>query len=145
MLTKNVALCTSIVDSFHEPALRAQVFIDAIQRRLFFTFPATRLNGRSQRPHFDVPFIARPGCFRPPVAFRSPRSCERQDSPACSLTTKKCRLFFLKFHGCRKRGPEYAHCRSRFFSCGCALFLYFRQNKTVLLKRVGAVCIKQCG
>src|SRR5882762_6242510 len=89
MRTKNGARCTSIVDSFHEPTLRSQVFVDAIQRGLFFTFPATfRLNFRMQCPHMDVPFIASPRAFGPPVALRSPRSGERQDPSACSSATE---------------------------------------------------------
>src|SRR5258708_27030733 len=93
MRTKNGARRISIVDSFHEPALRSQVLVDAIQRSLFFTFPATlRLNSLTQRPHLDVPFIACPLRFRPPIAFRSPRSGERQDSSARALDRKSTRL-----------------------------------------------------
>src|SRR5882724_1738758 len=146
MRTKNAAPRSSIVDSFHEPALRSQVLVDAVQRSLLFTFPATfGLNFLTQRPHLDVPFIACPLRFRPPIAVRSPRSGERHDSPAHSFAAKKRRLSFLKFHSCRKRRPENSH------RCGClffrdrALFFHFRQNKTLLLKRVGTVRVEQYG
>src|SRR5712671_3465359 len=117
MRTKNGARRTSIVDSFHEPALRTQVLVDAVQRSLFFTFPATfGLNSLTQRPHLDVPFIACPLRFRPPVTLRSPRSSECHDSSARAFTTEKRRLSF-----------------------------HFRQNKTLLLKRIGTVRIKEDG
>src|SRR6267143_2413706 len=144
MRTKNVARRTSIVDSFHEPALGTQVLVDAVQRSLFFTFPATfGLNSLTQRPHLDVPFIACPLRFRPPVTFRSPRSSERQDSPARAFATEKRRLSFLKVNGRRKRRPENSHrCRCLSFR-DLPLFFHFRQNKTVLLKAIGAVRIKE--
>src|SRR5258708_2269590 len=107
MRKRNVARRTSIVDSLHEPALRPQVLIDAVQRSLFFTVPATfRLNSLTQRPHLDVPFIACPLRFRPPIAFRSPRSGERQDSSARAFTTQKRRFSFLKLNAGRKRRSE---------------------------------------
>src|SRR5712664_486607 len=97
MRTKNGVRRTSIVDSFHEPALRSQVLVNAIQRGLLFAFPATFwLNFGPQRPHLNVPFIARPRGFGPPVAFRSPRSAERKDSSAHPVATEKRRLSFLK-------------------------------------------------
>src|SRR6266550_2007155 len=146
MRTKNAARRTSIVDSFQKPALRSKVLVDAIQRRLFFTFPATfRLDFRTKRPHLDVPFIARPRGFRPPVAFRSPRSGERQDSPARSFATEKRRLSFLKLHSRRKRRPENSHRGGCLFLRDRALLFHFWQNKTVLLKRIGTVCVKQHG
>src|SRR6266403_5642859 len=113
MRTKNGARRTSIVDSFHEPALRTQVLVDAVQRSLFFASPATfGLNTLTQRPHLDVPFIACPVRFRPPITFRSPRSGERQDSPARSFATEKRRFSFLKINCRRKRRPEHSHrCR----------------------------------
>src|SRR6266436_8634586 len=114
MRTKYAARRTSIVDSFHEPALRTQVLVDAVQRSLFFTFPATfGLNSLTQRIHLDVPFIACPLRFRPPIAFRSPGSGERKDSPACAFATEKYRLSFLKINGRRKRRPENSD------RCGC--------------------------
>src|SRR6266403_196878 len=117
MPTKNGARRISIVDSFHEPALRTQVLVDAVERSRFFTFLATLgLNSLPQRPHLDVPFIACPLRFRPPITFRSPRSGERQDSPAHSFAAKKRRLSFLKFHSRRKRRPENSH------RCGCLFF-----------------------
>src|SRR3984893_10461405 len=104
MRKRNVARRTSIVDSFHEPALRPQVLVDAVQRSLFFTFLATfGLNSLTQRPHLDVPFIACPLRFRPPIACRSPRSGERQDSSARAFTTQKRRFPFLKLNAGRKR------------------------------------------
>src|SRR5260370_7042015 len=110
MRTKNAARRTSIVDSFHEPALRAQVLVDAIQRSLFVTFPATfGLNSLTQRPHLDVPFIACPLRFRPPITFRSPRSGESQDSPPRSFPTKKPRLSSLKSNIHLNRSPKYSH------------------------------------
>src|SRR5216684_6390794 len=110
MRTKNGARRTSIVDSFHEPALRTQVLVDAVQSSLFFTLPATfGLNSLTQRPHLDVPFIACPLRFRPPITFRSPRSGERQDSSARAFTTEKRRFSFLKLNGRRKRRPENSH------------------------------------
>src|SRR2546426_7487400 len=118
MRTKNAARRTSIVDSFHEPALRSQVFVDAVQRSLGFTFPATfGLDSLTQRPHLDVPFIACPLRFRPPITFRSPRSGEREDSRAHAFATGKCRLSFLKINGRRKRRPENSHCRGCLVSC----------------------------
>src|SRR6266567_725374 len=97
MRTQNAVRRSSIVDSFHEPALRSQILVDAIQRGLFFTFLATfRSNCRTQRPHLNIPFIARPRGFGPPVAFRSPRSGKRQDSSAHPVATEKRRLSFLK-------------------------------------------------
>src|SRR6267378_8613118 len=96
MRTQNAARRTSIVDSFHEPALRSQILVDSIQGGLF-TFPATfRSNFRTQRPHLNIPFIARPRGFGPPVAFRSPGSGKRQDSSAHPVATEKRRLSFLK-------------------------------------------------
>src|SRR6267154_4019156 len=119
MPTKNVARRTSIVDSFHEPALRTQVLVNAVQCSLFFTFPATfGLNSLTQRPHLYVPFIACPLRFRPPITFRSPRSSERQDSPACAFATEKRRLSFLKINGRRKRRPENSHRCGCLFCCG---------------------------
>src|ERR1700723_2882949 len=100
---------TSIVDSFHEPAFRSQVFVDAIYCGLFFIFPAVfRLNRGPQRTHDDVPFIARPCSFRPPVAFRSPWPGERQDLSAHSFAPEKSRLTILKLHGRWKWRPENA-------------------------------------
>src|SRR5690242_18944829 len=106
----NEAQRTSIVDPFHEPALRSQVLVDAIDGRLVLTFVAVfRLNFRTQRSHFDVPFITRPRAFGPPVAFSSPRPSERKDLPAHTLATDKRRLFVLDFHGRRKRRPVNSH------------------------------------
>src|SRR5216684_1798227 len=106
MTTTNAARCNSIVDSFHEPTLGSQVLVDAIQRGFSFIFPATfRLNFRTQRPHFDVPFIACPCRFRPPISFRSPRSGESQDLPANPFTTEKNRLSFAELHARCKRRP----------------------------------------
>src|SRR5438094_8305069 len=108
MRTKNGARRTSIVDSFHEPALRTQVLVDAVQRSLFFTFPATfGLNSLTQRPHLDVPFIACPPPFRPPIAFRSPPSRERQDPPAGAFTSEEPRRSFLNLPG--PRNPRSAN------------------------------------
>src|SRR6266404_2531075 len=119
MRTKNGARRTSIVDSFHEPALRTQVLVDAVQRSLFFASPATfGLNTLTQRPHLDVPFIACPVRFRPPITFRSPRSGERQDSSARAFTTEKRRLSFLKINGRRKRRSVNSHCRGWSFCRG---------------------------
>src|SRR2546426_430978 len=146
MRTKYVARRTSIVDSFHEPALRTQVLVDAVQRSLFFTFPVTfGLNSLTQRPHLDVPFIACPLRFRPPVTFRFPRPSEGHDSPARAFTTEKRRLSFLKINGRRKRRPVYSHCRGWSFCRGWVLLFHFRQNKTLLLKRIGTVRIKEDG
>src|SRR6267378_8468553 len=132
MRTKNGARRTSIVDSFHEPALRAQVLVDAVQRSLFFTFPATfGLNSLTQRPHLDVPFIACPLRFRPPITFRSPRSRERQDSSAGALRTEKRRFSILKLHDCRERRPVNSHCSGCLFCRGRVLLFHFRQNKTL--------------
>src|SRR5260370_1516660 len=144
MRTKNGARRTSIVDSFHEPALRSQVIVEAVQRSLSFTFPAAfRLNSLTQRPHLDVPFIACPLRFRPPIAFRSPRSSERQDSPAGAFATEKRRLSFLKINGRRKRRPENSHrCRCLSFR-DLPIFFHFRQKKTVLLKGIRTVRIKE--
>src|SRR6266478_2099307 len=117
MRTKNAARRTSIVDSFHEPALRTQILVNAVQRSLFVTFPATfGLDSLTQGPDLDVPFIACPLRFRPPITFRSPRSGERQDSPVHAFATEKRRLSFLKINGCRKWGPENSH------RCGCLSF-----------------------
>src|SRR6266436_2000204 len=146
MRTRNAARRTSIVDSFHEPALRTQVLVNAVQRSLFFTFTATfGLNSLTQRPHLDVPFIACPLRFRPPITFRSPRSGERQDSPACSFATEKGRLSFLKINGRRKRRTENSHRCGCLFFRGRPLFFHFRQNKTILLKRIRAVCVEKYG
>src|SRR5467141_3362847 len=110
MRTKNAAPRSSIVDSFHEPALRSQVLVDAVQLSLLFTFPANfGLNFLTQRPHLDVPFIACPLRFRPPIAVRSPRSGERQDSSARAFTTQKRRFSFLKLNAGRKRRSENSH------------------------------------
>src|SRR5882762_3385990 len=146
MRTKNGARRTSIVDSFHEPALCSQVLVDAVQRSLFVTFPATvGWNSLTQRPHLDVPFIACPFRFRPPITVRSPRSGERQDSPARAFATEKDRLSFLKLNGRRKRRPENSHrCRCLSFR-DLPLFFHFRQNKTLLVKRIGTVRIKEDG
>src|SRR5882762_6357051 len=146
MPTRNAVRRTSIVDSFHEPALRSQILVDAVQRSLFFTFPATfGLNSLTQRPHLDVPFIACPLRFRPPIAFRCPRSGERQDSPPRAFATEKRRLSFLKINGRRKRRPENSHrCRCLSFR-DRALFFHFRQNKTVLLIRIGSVRVEKHG
>src|SRR5260370_30012881 len=119
MRTKNGARRTSIVDSFHEPALCSQVLVDAVQCGLFVTFPATfGWNSLTQRPHLDVPFIACPFRFRPPITFRSPRSGERQDSSARAFTTEKRRLSFLKLHGRRQRRSVKSHCRGWSFCRG---------------------------
>src|SRR6266566_4242856 len=146
MQMRNAARRTSIVDSFHEPALRTQVLVDAVQRSLFFTLPATfALNSLTKRPHLDVPFIACPLRFRPPITFRSPRSSERQDSPARAFATEKRRLSFLKINGRRKRRAENSH-RCRYLSFrDLPLFFHFRQKKTVLLKGIGTVPIKEDG
>src|SRR6266403_218477 len=146
MQTKRAVPRTSIVNSFHEPTLRAQVFIDAIQRGLFFAFPVTiRLNFRSQRLDLDVPFIARPGGFAPPLAFRSPRSGERQDSSARAFTTEIRRSSFLELDGRSNWRPENSHRCGRLFFRDRALFFHFRQNKTLLLERVGTVRVEQYG
>src|SRR5260370_31848301 len=119
MRTKNVARRTSIVDFFNDPALGTQVIVDAVQRSLFFTFPATvGLTSLTQRPHLDVPFIACPLRFRPPITFRSPRSGEREDSSARAFTTEKRRLSFLKLHGRRQRRSVKSHCRGWSFCRG---------------------------
>src|SRR5258708_7986833 len=146
MRTKNGARRTSIVDSFREPALCSQVLVEAVQCGLFVTFPATfGWTSLTQRPHLDVPFIACPFRFRPPITFRSPRSGERQDSPACAFATEKGRLSFLKLNGRLKRRPENSHrCRCLSFR-DLPLFFHFRQNKTVLLKGIGTVRIKEDG
>src|SRR3984893_7933875 len=142
----NAVRRTSIVDSFHEPALRLQVLVNAIQRGFLFTFPTSfRLNFRSQRPHLDVPFIAGPRGLGPLVAFGSPRTGERQDSPARPIATEKRRLSFLKLNRSRKWSPVYSHRRSCLFFRDRTLFLHFRQNKPLLLKRVGAMRVEQHG
>src|SRR6266478_8721016 len=146
MRTQNAARRTSIVDSFHEAALRSQILVDAIQRGLFFTFLATfPSNFRTQRPHLNIPFIARPRGFGPPVAFRSPRSGKRQDSPARSLATEKRGLSFLKLNVGRKRRPENSQRGGCLLFRDRALFFHFRQDKPVLPKRIGTVRIQQYG
>src|SRR6266849_1820502 len=146
MLTKNAARRTSIVDSFHEPALRTQVLVDAVQSSLFFTFPTTfGLNSLTQRPHLDVPFIACPLRFRPPITFRSPRSGERQDSSARAFTTEKRRLSFLKVRSRRKRRPENSQRRGCLFFRDRVLFFHFQQNKMALLKCIRTVRVTQYG
>src|SRR5882762_5883940 len=146
MRTRNAVRRTSIVDSFHEPALRSQVLIDAIQRGLFLIYAAIfLLNFRTQRVHRKVPFIARPRGFGPPVAFRSPRSGERQNSPVHSFASEKRRLSFLKVHSRLKRRSENPHrCCWPFFR-DRALFFHFWQNKTVLLKPIGLVRVEKNG
>src|SRR5258708_38237347 len=131
MQTKNGVRRTSIVDSFHEPALRSQVLVNAIQRGLLFAFPATfRLNFGPQRPHLNIPFIARPRGFGPPVAFRSPRSGKRQDSPAYSLATEKRGLSFLKLNVGGKRRPENSQRGGFLFFRVRAPLFHLRPNKT---------------
>src|SRR2546427_3226021 len=127
MQMRNGARRTSIVDSFHEPALCAQVLVDAIQRGLVHTFLAVfRLNFRTQRAYLDVPFIAGPCSFGPPVAFSSPRSSERKDLPANTFAAKERWLSISEFNGCRKRRPINSHrCRCLFF-CARVLFPHFR-------------------
>src|ERR1700731_3775405 len=124
MRTRNAARRTSIVDSFHEPALRSQVLVHAIQRGLFFTVPPiSGLNFWTQRLHLDVPFVPRPRGFGPPGTFRSPRSGERQNLPASPFTTEEDRLSFAELHARWKRRPIYSHCDgSLFFRDGRLFF-----------------------
>src|SRR2546425_833208 len=106
MRKRNGTRRTSIVDSFHEPALPSQVPVNAVERRFFLALLATfRLNFRTQRSHLDVPLVARPGAFGPPVAFCSPRPSERKDLPAHTFATEECRLSVLKVYRRRKRRP----------------------------------------
>src|SRR5215831_16852978 len=99
MQKRNEARRTSIVDSFHKPAFRAQVLINAIQRGLVFAAAGGfRLCLRAQRSCLDVPLLACPRGFRPPVAFSSPRPSERKDLPAHTFATEECRLSVLKVH-----------------------------------------------
>src|SRR5262249_52253194 len=144
MRTRNVARRTSIVDSFHEPALRAQVFVHAIERGLFFIVPsAFRLNPWPQRPHLDVPFFAGPCGFGPPVAIRSPRSGKRENLSASAFATQNGWLSFLELNICRQRWPVDAHSRSCWPFPGLAFFTHFVQHKPCLLKRVRIVGIQQ--
>src|SRR6266481_5295451 len=127
MRTKNGARRTSIVGSFHEPAFRSQVLVDVVQRSLFFTFPATfGLNSLTQRPHLNIPFIASPRGFGPPVATRSPRPRERQNSPARSLATEKQRPSIPKLERRRKWRPVNAHHSSSLLFSASAFFPHFR-------------------
>src|SRR6516225_6720187 len=127
MRKRNVARRTSIVDSFHEPALRSQILVNAIQRcPVFATAGGFGLYLGTQCPYLDVPFLARPPGIRPPVAFSSPRSSEREDLPANTFATKERRLTFLKFDVCRKGWPVNAHGRSSLLFCARGLFRHFR-------------------
>src|SRR5277367_3483336 len=129
MQTRNAARRTSIVDSFHEPTLRAQVLVDAIQRGHLFFFLTVRLNLLPQRPHFDVPFIACPRGFGPPGTFRSPRSGERKNLPASPFTTEEDRLSFAQLHARWKRRPINSHRDGSLFFRDGWLFFHFWQNK----------------
>src|SRR5437879_5324905 len=144
MQKRNGARRTSIVDSFHKPALSMQVFIIAIQPGLAF---ATRCGFgvylRMQCAHLDVPFLTRPLRFGPPVTFSSPRSSERKDLPANTFATKERWLSILKLNGCRKGRPVNSHGRGRLASCGRLFFPNLRQNKPALLKRIRTVCVEQ--
>src|SRR5258708_24356136 len=127
MRKRNVARRTSIVDSFHEPALRTQVLINSIQCSLVFTIPREfRSNLGTQRPYLDVPLLARPWRFRPPVTFSFPRSCEREDLPANTLATEKRRPSFSKLDRRRKWRPVNAHHSSSSLFSASAFFPHFR-------------------
>src|SRR5215472_12198195 len=95
MRKRNAARRTSIVDSFHEPALRAQVLVNSVQGCIGLTVAsAILLNLWSQRPQLDVPFLAGPCGFRPPVALRSPRSGKSENLSASAFATQNTRLSF---------------------------------------------------
>lgn len=144
MRTQHEAQRSSIVDPFHEPALRSQVLVDAIQRGLVLTLLAVfRLNFPRQRTHLNVPFIPGPHTFRPPVAFSSPRTGKRTDLSANAFTAEKCRLPSPKLDARRKRRPVDSHGRFRLFFSNRELFLYFRQNKTLLLERIRTMRVEQ--
>src|SRR5215469_839338 len=143
MRTRHGARRSSIVNSFHEPAFHSQVFVDAIQRGLVLSLVVFRLNFPRQGTHLNVPFIPGPYTFRPPVAFSSPRTSKRKDLSASAFTTKKCRLPAAKLDARRKRRPVDSHGRCRLFFSNRRLFRYFRQNKTVLLKRIRTVRVEQ--
>src|SRR5215469_11192911 len=146
MRTRNGAQRSSIVDPFDEPALRPQVPVDTIERGFVLTRLAVfRWRVPAQRAHLDVPFIPGPHPFRPPSAFSSPRTGKRKDLPALAFTTEKCRFPFPKLHARRKRRPVDAHGRRRLFFPSRWLFLYFRQNKPVLLERIRTVRVEQHG
>src|SRR5205823_435067 len=143
MRKRNVARRTSIVDSFHEPALRTQVLIDSIECSLVFIPREFRSNFGTSRPYLDVPFFARPRRFGPPVTFSSPRSSERKDLPANTFAAKERWLSILKLNRCWERRPVNAHGRGRLASCGRLFFPNLRQNKPALLKRIRTVCVEQ--
>src|SRR5215470_6984092 len=126
MQKRNGVRRTSIVDSFHEPALRTQVPINAIQLGLAPIVPGGfRLNLRTQGSYLDVPFLAGPRRFGPPAALSSPRPSEREDLPADTFATEERWLCFLKLNGCRKGGPVNANHRSRLFFQTPALSAHF--------------------
>src|SRR5690348_11637356 len=126
MRKRNVARRTSIVDSFHEPALRTQVLINSIQCSLVFTIPREfRSNLGTYRPYLDVPLLARPCRFRPPLTFSFPWSREREDLPANTLATDKRRLSVLKFHVRRKWRPVNAHHSSSLLFSVSGFFSHF--------------------
>src|SRR5215472_7284291 len=143
MPTRCEAQRSSIVNSFDEPALHSQVLVDAIQRGLVLTLVVFRLNFPRQCTHLNVPFIPSPHTFRPPLAFSSPRTSKSKDLPASAFATQKCRLPAAKLDARRKRRPVDSHGRGRLFLSNRGLFLYFRQNKTVLLKRIRTVRVEQ--
>src|ERR1700752_3634121 len=100
---RRVVRRTSIVDSFHKPALCAQVLVEAIECGLSPNVPALfRPYGRPQRPHFHVPFFACPRGLGPPTTLPFPGAGERQDLPPHSLTSEEFRLALPGFHRGRK-------------------------------------------
>src|SRR5215469_5677780 len=103
---------TSIVDSFHKPALSAQVLVHAVQRSLFFYgLTLFRSNPWPQRSYLNVPFFACPRGVGPPAPFRFPRTGECEDLPPNSFATQKHRLTLPGFDRSRKRRPVNAHRR----------------------------------
>src|SRR5215470_2309546 len=135
---------TSIVDSFHKPALSVQVLADAIERGLLLGFPALfRSYPRPQRAHFHVPFLACPRGLGPPAAFRFPGSGKRKNLSAHSLASEIRRFVLARFHHSRKRRPVNSHGRCWALLRGGPSFLHFRQDKPVLPKRLRTMRIEQ--
>src|SRR6516165_6027249 len=97
MRNKNAVLHTSIVDSSHKPVLRAQFFVNPVQRSFFFvSIRGFRMELGMQSTNLDIPFIASPGRFRPPTPFCAPRPSKCQHFSANSFTTQTDRFSFLE-------------------------------------------------
>src|SRR5213080_2138862 len=98
---------------------------------------------RTQHTHLDVPFVARPPGFAPPISLRPPRPGKREDWPARSFAGEARRLPFAQLDVCCKRRPVNPQRRFCISSFTIVFPHRLQLRETRLLKGIRPVRVEQ--